>query len=45
MPDLDAAYKRTEIEIDLIGAYYLTEGIAPIAQFGHEERLDRYALR
>lgn len=44
-PELDAAHKRTEVETDLIGAYYLTEGVAPVAQFGHEERLNRDTMR
>jgi hypothetical protein len=39
MPEVDAAHKRTEVETDLIGAYYLAEGTAPTAQFGHEEKL------
>lgn len=37
--ELDASHMRQEIETDLIGAHYLTEGKSPIAQFGHKERL------
>ena len=33
--DLDAPHKRKEIETDLIGAHYLVNGEAPLAQFGH----------
>jgi len=32
---LDASHKRAEIEADLLGAYYLKVGEAPLAQFGH----------
>ena len=35
--DLDASHKRKEIETDLIGAYYLAVGEAPLAQFGDTE--------
>jgi len=37
--DLDASHKREEIETDLIGAYYLEVGEAPLAQFGHTENI------
>lgn len=37
--DLDASHKRKEIETDLIGAYYLVNGEAPLAQFGHTENV------
>jgi hypothetical protein len=37
--DLDASHKRQEIETDLIGAYYLEFGDAPLAQFGHTENV------
>ena len=37
--DLDAAHKRKEIETDLLGAYYLATGVAPLAQFGHTENV------
>jgi hypothetical protein len=37
--DLDAAHKRTEIETDLLGAYYLAIGETPPAQFGHSEKV------
>ncbi len=37
--DLDAAHMRKEIETDLLGAYYLTTGEAPLAQFGHTENV------
>jgi hypothetical protein len=37
--DLDASHKRREIETDLIGAYYLDVGEAPLAQFGHTENI------
>ena len=37
--DLDASHKRQEIETDLIGAYYLEVGEAPLAQFGHTEKI------
>jgi hypothetical protein len=37
--DLDAAHRRKEIETDLIGAYYLEVGEAPLAQFGHTENV------
>ena len=37
--DLDASHKREEIETDLIGAYYLEVGEAPLAQFGHTENV------
>jgi excinuclease UvrABC nuclease subunit len=37
--DLDASHKRTEVETDLIGAYYLEVGEAPLAQFGHTEKV------
>ena len=36
---LDASHKREEIETDLIGAYYLEVGDAPLAQFGHTEKV------
>ncbi|WP_193309207.1 GIY-YIG nuclease family protein [Halorubrum halophilum] len=42
---LDTHHKRTEIETELIGAYYLTEQESPLAQFGYEEKLDRDGLR
>jgi hypothetical protein len=35
--ELDASHKREEIETDLIGAYYLEVGEAPLAQFEHLE--------
>jgi predicted GIY-YIG superfamily endonuclease len=38
--DLDASYKRQEIETDCIGAYYLAVGEAPLAQFEHTEKVD-----
>jgi hypothetical protein len=37
--DLDASHKREEIETDLIGAYYLRVGEAPLAQFGYTENV------
>jgi hypothetical protein len=37
--DLDAAHKRSEVETDLIGAYYLSTGEAPLAQYGYTEAL------
>jgi hypothetical protein len=37
--DLDASHKRKEIETDLVGAYYLQVGEAPLAQFGHTEKV------
>jgi hypothetical protein len=37
--DLDTSHKRKEIETDLIGAYYLEVGEAPLVQFGHKENL------
>lgn len=37
--DLDASHKRQETETDLIGAYYLEVGEAPLAQFGHTENV------
>lgn len=37
--NLDASHKRKEIETDLIGAYYLEVGEAPLAQFGYTENL------
>ena len=37
--DLDASHKREEIETDLIGAYYLEVGEAPLAQFGYTEKV------
>jgi hypothetical protein len=37
--DLDASHKREEIETDLIGAYYLEVGEAPLARFGHTENI------
>jgi hypothetical protein len=37
--DLDASHKRAEVETDLIGAYYLEAGEAPLAQFGHTENI------
>jgi hypothetical protein len=37
--DLDASHKREEVETDLIGAYYLDVGEAPLAQFGHTENV------
>jgi len=40
LPHLDARHKRTEVETDLIGAYYVTKGTSPLVQFGYEERLD-----
>lgn len=40
LPHLDATHKRTEVETDLIGAYYLAEDTAPVAQFGYTDRLD-----
>lgn len=39
--DLNASYKRAEIETDLIGTYYLEVGEAPLAQFGHTEKVPR----
>lgn len=36
---LAASHKRKEIETDLIGAHYLNEGEAPLAQFGHKENV------
>jgi hypothetical protein len=32
-------YKQDKIETDLIGAYYLEVGEAPLVQFGHTENL------
>jgi hypothetical protein len=37
--DLDVLHKGQEIETDLIGAYYLEVGEAPLAQFGHTENI------
>ncbi len=37
--DLDASHKRAEIETDLLGAYYLEVGEAPLVQFGHTQKL------
>lgn len=37
--DLDASHKRQEIEADLIGAYYLEVGKAPLVQFGHTQNV------
>ena len=37
--DLVASHRRKEIETDLIGAHYLSQSEAPLAQFGHTERL------
>ena len=37
--DLDASHKRGEIETDLLGAYYLEVGEAPLAQFGYAEQV------
>ena len=37
--NLDASHKREEIETDLIGAYYLEVGEAPLAQFGYTENV------
>jgi hypothetical protein len=37
--DLNASHKRAEIETDLLGAYYLGIGEAPLAQFGHTENV------
>ncbi|RLM88212.1 GIY-YIG nuclease family protein [Haloarcula sp. Atlit-7R] len=37
--DLDASHKRQEIETDLIGAYYIETKQAPLAQFGHTDRV------
>jgi hypothetical protein len=36
---LNTSHKREEIETDLIGAYYLEVGEAPLAQFGHTENI------
>jgi hypothetical protein len=36
---LDASHKRQEAETDLIGAYYLEVGEAPLAQFGYRDDL------
>ena len=36
---LDASHKRAEIETDLIGAYCLEVGEAPLAQFGYAEQV------
>ena len=37
--ELDASHKRAEVETDLLGAYYLEVGTAPLAQFGHTEKV------
>lgn len=37
--DLNASHKRQEIETDLIGAYYLEVGEAPLVQFGYTENI------
>lgn len=37
--DLNASHKRAEVETDLIGAYYLEVGEAPLAQFGHSDNV------
>jgi hypothetical protein len=37
--DLDASHKRAEVETDLIGAYYLVFGEAPLTQFGYTENV------
>ena len=36
---IDASDKREEIETDLLGAYYLEVGEAPLAQFGYTEQV------
>ncbi len=37
--DLDTSHKRQEVETDLIGAYYLEVGGAPLAQFGYTAKV------